>query len=180
MNFISYFDTKIFNINGKKVISLVNENKIEYYVQKIEKKNWDIATPVIEIGAIKMQNSKYNSNIINSRFGISIGLMSLNNKTNNIVFKIKEGNKPISKGSTCSVLSKTGLIRKINDILIQIPKINNDMKQSYTTIDTKNIMQLGLCIICEILLRDMNTNLKQIWFMNEVDIIMYENILSQN
>jgi hypothetical protein len=172
INMRAYFDKKVIKTNGRTGIAFTLGTIIEYYTKSITTSQWSNSKPVEELAYIQYIKTRLIRNP--TPFGTYMGIMGINNKGNNIVFKIRDMSKPNNRGSMCSVTSKTVLIRNIKDILVKMP----DIPQMPS--NTDDILRLGLCIISEILLRKLNMSPNIIWFSDIDETVIYESMISQN
>ena len=78
------------------------------------------------------------------------------------IFKVKDLKDKRSKGARCDQAGKSTTIKLINNILD---------KEMMTTENTKDMVQLELCVVQELILRLLNREKKdsKVWFLNNID-----------
>jgi sorbitol-specific phosphotransferase system component IIA len=161
----AYLDTKLMTYNNKSGFIIASQNNWNLYIQSVyDTSEWVIAEPEdirnFENDGLFKQFKKDSS-----RFSNIIGFIDMFKTGKDMVFRIK--NVTQMQNNTGTRLSggtpgKGDIIKYLNEIL------GSQSNTTYNIANTKGIMQFGLCVIVEIILRQRtNDNLDgQIWFLN--------------
>jgi hypothetical protein len=142
-----YFDEKIIENRGTKGIVLADENVCKIYVQGVEDpKNWTEA---------KQSDKKKLGQFIIEKYIIPaadfkdkvIGFMHIFTRTKQIVFKVKDTTVERNTGAKLENETKGDIIKTLNKILGE---------KAYTAKNSEKIAKFGLCVIAEMILRDIS------------------------
>lgn len=101
-----------------------------------------------------------------------IGFLDYDNREKEIVFKLKQMNLKTknNKGAKISVLAKSEILKKINQLLEEYPYLEyKDYKKSYSQDEINDTTKIGLGILFECLIRFYNYNheIKEGYFLDE-------------
>jgi len=154
----AYFDEKIYQVRGFRIIMLHNdkiaestEEKLKVFVQNdLENLNvWNIAQPTDRQELFKLMIASLKDSVLNvTKLNRLIGLMQVFTD-NNVIFKTIDLNNKLRKGSRCGGEGKKDIMKKINII--------SDFKYNEDNTENENlIVKPGLCVILEVLLRYYN------------------------
>ena len=160
-----YLDMKMITLRNKTLFLIYGKNNWNLYKQSDDDPSiWIIAEPedvrLFEESGLMTQNFEKNS----MKYSKIIGFIDMFKNGKEMVFRIKDVSQ--MQNNTGTRLSgqtpgKGDVIKRLNDIL----NLNEPM---YSLVNTKDIMQLGLSVIIEIILRNrteegMNG---KTWFLN--------------
>jgi hypothetical protein len=157
-----YLDTKIVTTSRKTGIVMADKTKwIVYMPSSDDPTTWIPAEPedireLERTGSLQKildeQSSKYNQ---------IIGFIDMFRNGNEMVFRLKDVTQMQNNVGTrisAQTPGKSVLLRYLNQI------VGSEM---YSLEQSKEIMQLGICVIIEILLREFNSTKKEkVWFLN--------------
>ena len=158
----SYLDEKMITYRNKTGFLIYEDDKIQIYMQDLENGSWKLAEPedkyhFEQSGLIKEvlaeDANKYNE---------IIGFINIFRNNKEMVYRVKDLSQMqnnIGTRISGQTPGKAVLIRYLNSVLGQ---------DVYSLERSKEIMQLGLCVIIEIILRDYNEKAKdeKVWFLN--------------
>ena len=159
----SYFDERILQNKYTRGIVIADENECKIYVQSTEDSGlWEEA---------KMTDRKKLSQLILDKYIVPaanyqnklIGFMHLFTRNKQMVFKVKDTSLERNTGAKLENETKGDIIKTLNKILGQ---------KSYTNKNTESILKIGLCVIAEVVLRDLtNRGKKSLFFDTEKTIL---------
>ena len=159
----SYFDERILQNKYTRGIVIADENECKIYVQSTEDSGlWEES---------KMTDRKKLSQIILDKYIVPaasyqnklIGFMHLFTRNKQMVFKVKDTSLERNTGAKLENETKGDIIKTLNKILGQ---------RSYTNKNTESILKIGLCVIAEVVLRDLtNRGKKSLFFDTEKTIL---------
>ena len=161
----NYLDTKIITLRNTILILVYGKNNWDLYKQSKEDISiWTIAEPedirlFQESGLLTQKFEKFPMN-----YSKIIGFIDMFKNGKEMVFRIKDVSQ--MQNNTGTRLSgqtpgKGDVIKRLNSIL----DLDEPM---YTLVNTKDKMQLGLCVIIEVILRDRTEEQfnGKTWFLN--------------
>ena len=167
-----YLDTKIVSTSRKTGIVLADKTKwVVYMPSTDDPTKWTPAEPE-DIRELERTGSLNTLLVENARqYNQTIGFIDMFRNGNEMVFRLKDVTQMQNNvGTRISAQTpvKSTLIRYLTQI------VGNEM---YSLEQSKEIMQLGICVIIEVLLREYNETKKsdKIWFLNP-EKAMYNNI----
>jgi len=159
----SYFDERILQNKYTRGIVIADENECKIYVQSIEDSGlWEEA---------KMTDRKKLSQLILDKYIVPaanyknklIGFMHLFTRSKQIVFKVKDTSLERNTGAKLENETKGDIIKNLNKIIGQ---------NAYTAKNTASILKIGLCVIAEVVLRDLTNRGKQSLFFDTEKTIL--------
>ena len=157
-----YLDSKIIRHKNKTGFLLYEDDKVNIYVQDGDKGTWKLAEPedkyIFEQSGLLKETLHAN----NSDYFSIMGFINVFRNNKEMVYRLKDLTQMQNNSGTRisgQTPGKGVLIRYLNTILGQ---------EIYSLEQSKEIMQLGVCVIIEIVLRDYNEKQKddKIWFLN--------------
>lgn len=157
-----YLDTKIVTLKNKTGILLADTNKTNMYIQDNESETWKIAEPedlrnFERAGLIKdaLEDDE-------NRYNRIIGFIDMFRNGKEMVYRVKDLSQMQNNVGT-RISGQTPGKRVLIDYLNKIVG-----EELYSLEQSKEIMQLGVCVIIELLLREYNSTDKnqKIWFLN--------------
>ena len=165
----NYLDTKMMTLRNKSLFMLAGKSSWDLYMQSSDDPtNWVPAEPedirnFEEAGLLNKQFKRESAN-----FSRIIGFIDMFRTGKEMVFRIKDVTQ--MQNNTGTRLSgqtpgKGDIIKRLNEIL---ETSDAGGATIYTLDNTKETMQLGLCVIVEIILRHHTTEKEggKIWFLN--------------
>ena len=157
-----YLDTKMITLKNKTGILIADTNKTNMYIQDGENETWKIAEPEdlrnFERAGLIKEALEENPN----NFNKIIGFIDMFRNGKEMVYRVKDLSQMQNNVGTRisgQTPGKRVLIGYLNNIV---------GKELYSLEQSKEIMQLGVCVIIELLLRDYNATKKdqKVWFLN--------------
>jgi superfamily II DNA or RNA helicase len=143
----SYFDEKIIENKGTKGIVLADENVCKIYVQSVEDpKNWTEAKQSDKKKLAQFIIEKYIVPAADFKDKV-IGFMHIFMRNKQIVFKVKDTTVERNTGAKLENETKGDIIKTLNKILGE---------KAYSAKNSEKIAKFGLCVIAEMILRDMS------------------------
>jgi hypothetical protein len=142
----AYFDERIVQNKATRGIVLADENECKIYVQSTEDATlWEEAKLTdkrklsqLIIDKYIVQAAKYQNKLI--------GFMHIFSRNKKIVFKVKDTSVERNTGAKLENETKGDIIKVVNKIVGE---------KAYTTKNSEKVLKIGLCVIAEILLRDL-------------------------
>jgi len=158
-----YFDAKIIEAKTVRGIVLADESVCKIYVQSAE-------NPMLWVEAKQSDKKKLGQTIIEKYIVPAadykdkvIGFMHLFARNKEVVFKIKDTTVERNTGAKFENETKGDIIKTLNKVLNQ---------KAYTAKNSEKMAKIGLCVIGEILIRDITARTgENIFFDTEKAIL---------
>lgn len=172
-----YFEKRTFDNSLQQGYLVSKKGELFLFVKNANDTTWsqaedlDIKTFEKEIvDKFKLDKSQLSS---------LIGFLDYDKKEKEVVFKLKQMNLKTknNKGAKISVLAKSELLKKINQILEEYPYLEyKDYKKNYSQDEISDITKVGVGILFECLIRfyNYNSEIKEVYFLDEETAIVSE------
>ena len=158
-----FFDEKIVENKSVRGIILADETVCKIYVQSDEDgKTWTEA---------KQSDKKKLGQLIIDKYIVKasdfknkvIGFMQMFSRSKDIVFKIKDTSVERNTGARLENETKGDIIKTLNKILVS---------KTYNTKNSEKMAKIGLCVIAEMILRDVTVKHKEVLFFDSEKAIL--------
>jgi len=158
-----FFDEKIVENKSTRGIILADENVCKIYVQSQEEGNsWTEA---------KQSDKKKLGQLIIDKYIVKasdfknkvIGFMQMFSRSKDIVFKVKDTSVERNTGARLENETKGDIIKTLNKIL---------GSKTYNTKNSGKMAKIGLCVIAEMILRDVTVKNKEFVFFDSEKAIL--------
>jgi hypothetical protein len=150
----NYFDSEIVTYRNKSGILLVNQKDWELYIQSTDDPSkWELAQPE-DVRNFEVSNTlseQFKKDV--SSYSDIIGFIDMFRNNKEMVFRIKDLSQMQNNTGTRingQTPGKGDIIKRLNSIVYDGETMENPM---YSLQKSKEIMQQGLCVIVELLLR---------------------------
>ena len=174
----SYLDKEIMTYKNKSGILLVNLKGWELYIQSSEDASkWELAQPE-DIRNFEISNTLSNKFMKDTTiYSNIIGFIDMFRNSKEMVFRIKDLSQMQNNTGTRingQTPGKGDIIKRLNSIVYDGETMEDPM---YSLLKSKEIMQQGLCVIVELLLRHRTEGKykNKIWYLNPQEA-MYNKI----
>jgi len=159
----SYFDERIIENKSVRGFVIADENECKIYVQSTDDSTlWEEAKLTDKRKLSQLIIDKYIVQATNYQDKI-IGFMHIFTRNKKIVFKVKDTSVERNTGAKLENETKGDIIKVLNKIL---------GKHTYSAKNSEKLLKIGLCVIAEILLRDLTKREgKSLFFDTEKTIL---------